>query len=74
MKDPKTMTQEELKAKIERLVRLIDHAREICDDPNHRNELPPVVEQWIMKLAQEESELESLLAQLDDRRSHVSSG
>ena len=58
------MTPKELKAEIERLDRLIDHGSGICEDPNHRNELPPVVEQWTEKLAQLESDRQELLARL----------
>ena len=61
---PKTMTLEELKAKIQRLDRLIDHARRICDDPDHCNETAAVVAQWVNKRAQAESELEWLFAHL----------
>ena len=58
------MTPKELKAEIERLDRLIDHARGIRDDPNHRNELPPVVEQLAHKLAQSENDRQKLWAGL----------
>jgi hypothetical protein len=58
------MTPKELKAEIERLDRLIDHGRGICEDPRHRNELPPVVKQWTEKLAQSENDRQKLLAGL----------
>ena len=58
------MTPKELKAEIERLDRLIDHARGICEDRKHRNELPPAVKQWTEKLAQSENERQKLLAGL----------
>ena len=58
------MTLEELKAEIERLYRLIDHACEICDAPDHRNESAAVVVPLIMKRALAESELDLLLPRL----------
>jgi hypothetical protein len=59
-----TMNLKELKAEIERLDRLIDHARDICDSPDHRGEPGPVVERWAEKLAQSESDRQESLARL----------
>ena len=63
-KDPITTNPKELKAEIERLDRLIDYARGIFDDPDHRSEAAPVVEQWAKKLPQLENDRQELLAGL----------
>jgi hypothetical protein len=64
VKDPKNIIPKEVEAELGRLDRLIDHARGIYDDPNHRNELPPVVEQCAEKLPQWENDRQKLWAGL----------